>query len=264
MDELELSLLLRKEGYTNIPLLVRRYKTNAIKQNLLHLQKRCLDVSKYPSVIVLTDVVIFPLWNLSGQYTGYQQYRPNADKKKRNHPREGRYYTSLHGDKNEKPIGVWGLESYYYRDDVLFICEGIFDTCRLHNIGLPAVALLSSDHGHYKNWLTSIGRKIYKVEDDHGSNLGPYEAVKVPPHRSDLGECTLEEISQALCDSSFGKYRYKYNIELNEDTVDDITAQLMAELRNNQLVLNMLNGKPLEPEFAKVLYDNFWEMCQSD
>lgn len=163
-----------------------------------HLQDRHLNTHLYNGVLVYDDVVVFFLWNLSGQLCGYQQYNPNATKEKRNHPREGRYYTSLHGDKYEKPLAVWGLESYNYRNDVLFITEGIFDACRFHNLGYPAVALLSSSYKPYRNWLTSTGRKVYAVEDDHGSSLGPYTKINIPPHRADAGECTNEEILYAI------------------------------------------------------------------
>ena len=32
------------------------------------------------------------------------------------------------------------------------------------------------------------------MEDDHGSSLGPYEALQIPSHRVDLGDCTDDEI----------------------------------------------------------------------
>jgi hypothetical protein len=159
-----------------------------------HLQERHLDISLYNGIQVFNDVVIFPLWNLSGMWCGYQQYRPYADKKAKNDPRKGRYYTSVHGDKSQRPLSVWGLESYHLRDDVLVITEGIFDACRLHNIGIPSVALLTSSYKHSKNWLTSTGRKIYKVEDDHGSKLGPYTKLNLPNDKNDLGDCTNEEV----------------------------------------------------------------------
>ena len=161
-----------------------------------HLISRNLNIELYNGIMVFDDVVIFPLWNLSGQFCGYQQYRPEADKKQKNDPREGRYYTSIHGGKHNKPLAVWGLETYHYRTDILIITEGIFDANRFHNFNLPAVALLTSSYKHYRNWLTSTGRKIYKVEDDHGSSLGPYESLCIPEGRGDVGECTDEEVEQ--------------------------------------------------------------------
>ena len=156
--------------------------------------ERHLNPLRYNGIMLFDDIVVFPLWNLSGVYCGYQQYRPDADKQQKNDPREGRYYTSLHGNKNEKPLGIWGLETFDYRRDFLIITEGIFDAAQFHNLGFPAVALLSSSHKNYRNWLTSISRKVYKVEDDHGSKLGPYQAMELPEGRTDAGECSSIEI----------------------------------------------------------------------
>jgi len=148
--------------------------------------------------MIFDDVVIFPLWNLSGQYIGYQQYRPGDTKGRRNDPRDGRYYTSLHGDKNEKPLAVWGLETYHYDDRCLVVVEGVFDAVRLHNHGVPCVAVLSSSTKHLRNWLSSLGKKIYKVEDGHGSKLGPYQNLELPFGRKDLGECSEDQVKEVL------------------------------------------------------------------
>ncbi len=163
-----------------------------------HLQDRHLDIDKYNGIMLFEDVIIFPLWNLSGQFVGYQQYRPFADKACKNDPRDGRYYTSLHGNKGEKPLAVWGLESFDYDPKIVVIVEGIFDACRLHNHGVPCVALLTSSHKHFRNWLTSLGRKVYKVEDDHGSKLGPYQALDIPEGRADIGDSSCKEILDML------------------------------------------------------------------
>lgn len=163
-----------------------------------HLKDRRLELRRYDGIYVSDEHVTFTLWNLSGMMVGYQQYNPLANKEKRNHPREGRYFTYLSGDKKNKMTGVWGLESLSYRDDILVICEGIFDACRFHNFNIPAVALLSSSYKPYKNWLTSLGRKIYKVEDDHGSSLGPYEQLKIPDEYADAGEMNDSDIKKML------------------------------------------------------------------
>lgn len=164
-----------------------------------HLIERGLYPENYNGIMTFDDVVIFPLWNLSGQMVGYQQYRPEASKERKNDPREGRYYISLHGDKNEKPIGVWGLESLSMDPHILIITEGIFDACQFHRFGVPAIALLNSSYKHYRNFLTCLGRKIYKVEDDHGSKLGPYTNIELPEGKTDVGECDEFEVFDMLC-----------------------------------------------------------------
>lgn len=157
-------------------------------------EERHVQLDRYSGIYLSEEdqIATFILWNLSGMMCGYQQYRPSATKEKKNDPREGRYYTSIHGKKNEKPLAVWGVESLNYRDDMLVITEGVFDACRFHNYDIPCDALLSSSFKHYKEWLTSLGRKIYKAEDDHGSLLGPFPNIECP--ENDFGDCTEKQI----------------------------------------------------------------------
>lgn len=163
-----------------------------------HLKQRHLDVDRYSGIMFMGDVIIFPLWNLTGQFVGYQQYRPGASKERKNDPRDGRYYTSLHGDKNEKPLAVWGLESFAYDRRYVVIVEGIFDAANIHNLEVPSIALLNSSYKHYRNWLTCLGRKVYKIEDGHGSSLGPYQNIPLPDGRDDVGDCTTDEVRNML------------------------------------------------------------------
>jgi hypothetical protein len=86
------------------------------------------------------DTATVPLWNLSGQLVGYQQYRPNASKEAKNDPREGRYFTRLARDR----VGVWGLESWSF-SDTLFLCEGVFDACKVTWLGYSALAVFSTE-----------------------------------------------------------------------------------------------------------------------
>lgn len=167
-----------------------------------HLKERHLETDLYQFITIdpKEGVVTFPLWNLSGQMVGYQVYRPGADKKKKNHPKEGRYYTFLSGDKKSKAFGVWGMESLSYSSGYLVVCEGIFDACRLHNHGIPCIAILSSDTKYFKNLLTCLGRKIIVVEDDHGSKLGQYTKVTIPDCVNDIGDCTEDQIFSIVSD----------------------------------------------------------------
>jgi hypothetical protein len=106
-----------------------------------HLHSRYLDTKLHRVWIdENSKVATFPLWNLSGQLVGYQQYRPGASKERKNDPRDGRYFTRLKDSK----IGVWGLESYHL-SNTLFITEGIFDAARISYFGYAAVATLSND-----------------------------------------------------------------------------------------------------------------------
>lgn len=129
-----------------------------------HLHSREFDTDLHSAWEDSRDqCVTFPLWNLTGQMVGYQQYRPNASKAKKNHPREGRYFTHV----KDGRVGVWGLESWSLTPGHLFITEGVFDACRLTARGYSAVALLS----HRPNpstvrWLVTLSRARTAVCDD--------------------------------------------------------------------------------------------------
>jgi hypothetical protein len=65
-----------------------------MKTVLEHLKDRHLNVELHrPFVDEVERVATFLLWNLSGQCVGYQQYRPEGEKKPRNNPKQGKYYT---------------------------------------------------------------------------------------------------------------------------------------------------------------------------
>lgn len=109
------------------------------KQLLDHLKERHFDTDVHPVWLDASQgVVTFPMYNLTGHMVGFQQYRPDADKKQKNSPRDGRYFTY----RNKDTVSVWGLESWYF-SNTLFITEGIFDACRLTNAGYSAVAVIS-------------------------------------------------------------------------------------------------------------------------
>lgn len=153
-------------------------------QNLLN--RHCYPYKYQVSIDELTGVATFYLFNLSGKLIGYQQYRPAADKTKRNNPKDGRYYTYITKGEN----AVWGLETFNYKPDVLFITEGIFDACRIHNFGFPAIAVLTSNPKPLKNWLNSINRVIIGVCDPgpSGKYMKRYCDVYHTMSDADLGD----------------------------------------------------------------------------
>lgn len=112
-------------------------------------------------------VVQFPLYNLSGQLLGYQQYRPFAETKQNpEHPSEAKYFTYLPTSK----VTAYGLERLNYDDPLLFVVEGVFDAVRFHNMGLNCLAVLSCDPKHLKEWLRLL--PFYKVAVCDGDAAG--------------------------------------------------------------------------------------------
>lgn len=153
------------------------------------------------------QVVTFYFFNLSGQFTGYQQYRPNASKAKSNDEAKGRYYTYA----TEPHQALWGLETLKRFDSFPFvvITEGIFSACRWHNYGVPAVATFTNNPKRLKNQLQLLdNRPTLAACDgpvngvDAGRQLAKYAdmALFCPPEK-DCGDLTTKEFEDMLAES---------------------------------------------------------------
>lgn len=149
---------------------------------LNHLLTRFLNPDKYSGVTVTPEVTTLSLWNLSGQMVGYQSYNPSQPKVHKNSkvgPLTAKYYTYA----SSGQLAVWGLETVRW-GDVLFLTEGVFDAARLHWHGLPAIAVISNDPKHLRNWLRMYpGVTVAAVQgDDAGRKLRKYakRAVQLP------------------------------------------------------------------------------------
>jgi len=164
---------------------------------LQHLESRYLNTNLHRVwVDEAQGVATFPLWNLSGQLVGYQQYRPSANKKKDNHPKMSRYFTH----RKNKVVGVWGLESWSL-SNTLFVTEGIFDAARITYTGsFSAIALLSYDvSATTKAWLWSVRRtrKVVAIcdNDSSGRRLAKYGHVAHIVESGDLGDASDSYVS---------------------------------------------------------------------
>jgi hypothetical protein len=157
-----------------------------------HLRDRRLDIHLHRVWIdEANSLATFPIWNLSGQLVGYQQYRPHANKEAKNDPREGRYFTRL----KENKVGVWGLESFNL-SPTLFICEGIFDAARISVLGHAALALLSYNISKpTASWLKIVrsNRRVIAIcdADDSGRLFSKYGTTShIVSGYKDLGEAS--------------------------------------------------------------------------
>ena len=67
------------------------------------------------------QLITFPLWTITGQLVGYQQYDWRSNKLRNNNPK-GRYWTYRRKD----VLTAWGLE-YFNLSEIneLYVCEGI-------------------------------------------------------------------------------------------------------------------------------------------
>lgn len=162
-----------------------------------HLIDRHVDLNLHKPIINEDErVAYFLLHNLSGQIVGYQQYKPDRSKIKSNDPRDGKYFTRPSKDK----ICIFGVESLN-RSGPLFLTEGIFDACRLTNLGYAAIASLSNNPVKMKSFLWSLNRFTVAIcdGDEAGKKLAKYGTVSyIMDEGKDLGDCTDEEVSQIL------------------------------------------------------------------
>ena len=114
-----------------------------------HLKQRSVDFDIHTVwVDDKENVATFPLWTLTGELAGYQAYRPESDKLK-NNDTYGRYYKYVSHNhlrrKYARTVSVWGLESFDFTPDVLFVVEGIFDATPLTKRRVSAVAVMAND-----------------------------------------------------------------------------------------------------------------------
>lgn len=167
-----------------------------------HLKRRRMEVDRYTSVHLDEDrrIISFLVWNLSGQLVGFQKYRPDADKLLKNSEDVGRYYTYFTAGEKQRMIGVWGLESFNYRDDILCFTEGVFDAAQLHRFNIPAVAVFSNNPKQLRPWLTILPRKLigFRDNDVAGKQLEKYMDECIVMTEKDLGDSTDEDIEQIL------------------------------------------------------------------
>lgn len=167
---------------------------------LQHLHSRYMDTTLHKVWINEEEcIATFPVWNLSGQLVGYQQYRPDKTKEPNNNPLEGRYFTRI----KDQRVGVWGLESWKL-SNTLFVTEGIFDACRLTNCGYSAVCVFgNSVPSSTMRWFETIRRSRPVVavcdSDTAGRRLNrlsnTYCAVE---GYKDLGEASEEYVKKLV------------------------------------------------------------------
>ena len=154
-----------------------------------------MDLELHRPVLDLeNDVATFYLWNLSGKFCGYQQYRRFGEKKPQNNPKQGKYFTY----RKQPTLAVWGVESLHLSPNVVFLTEGVFDACRLTEKGYSALAVLSNNTGwDLKNWLSMLNRKVVAVcdNDDAGRRLAKFGDVAVFCEDHDLGDSTDEFVN---------------------------------------------------------------------
>lgn len=143
-------------------------------------------------------VATFYIWTPAGALAGFQQYRPGAEKSRKNDPRESRYFTY----RTKSVVSVWGVESLHLSPGLLFVTEGLFDACRLTARGASAVATIANDpNWDLRNLLQMLpGHKVVVADNDKaGRKLHKVgDSVEVVPTGKDLGDAPEEYVSELL------------------------------------------------------------------
>ncbi len=148
-------------------------------------------------------IATFFLYNLSGHIVGYQHYRPEAGKERKNDPKQGRYFTYLPEGKD----GVFGLDLLNHEDRTIYVTEGIFKAAVLHRLGYNAIAVLTSTPKRLKPWFRIMKATWNLVAigdpDDAGRKL--VNMVKSGFQSPfDLDEMSDEDIIELLAVESSG------------------------------------------------------------
>jgi hypothetical protein len=174
----------------------------AVMTMLDHLHARYFDTKQHTAWVSEAErVAVVPLWNLSGQLTGYHHYRPDMPKDANNHPYDSRYFTRV----SNSPVTLWGMESWY-NSNTLFVTEGLFDAARLTWNGFSAVCVFSSDVGKATlGWLTLVKqfRPVVAVcdSDAAGKKLGKHgHTAYTVKTGKDFNEADESEVQNFLKD----------------------------------------------------------------
>jgi hypothetical protein len=162
-----------------------------------HLLSRNYDPSRYKNQVLdqVDNILTVYLTNLSGQFVGFQQYRPEEQAKRLNDPRLSRYFTY-------SPRGVnacWGLETLDPSKKDLYLVEGIFKASTLHMLGYNALALLTSHPKPMKSWLHTMNYNLVGIGDNDKAGCGIIKvAGKGFKLDKDVDEYKLEDLYASL------------------------------------------------------------------
>lgn len=101
------------------------------------------------------------MYDFGRRYTGYQQYRPGADKKPQNHPKLGRYYSHV----SEGQVALFGFESWDFSEFV-YLTGGLFKAATLHRLGYSALHVSGVSYRYLKPQLELTRRPFLAIGDN--------------------------------------------------------------------------------------------------
>lgn len=164
-------------------------------------QDRNLEPSRYNGVFFneVEGNATFLLWNFSTELVGYQRYNPSGEKNTTDKYKM-KYLTRVTGKKEFQKIGAWGLETVTLNpNEPLFLTEGIFDACKLHNLGFEAIAVLANHPIALRNWLFTLNKVTVAVCDGDKAGLALAKVANYStrlPVDSDVGSLDAKRLSR--------------------------------------------------------------------
>lgn len=153
------------------------------------------------------NVAYFWLYNLTGEFVGYQRYNPNGRKKftakDYSNKLNQKYWTFLRPNlfQNRSKACLWGWQFYDHKSKIVFLVEGIFDAIKVLNAGYSNVfATLGNEPIHLKQQLILLREThtvIVVADNDKASiKLKKYGTKSyTPKNHDDLGAMSQEEAS---------------------------------------------------------------------
>jgi len=157
-----------------------------------HLRERGMHPEYYRFLSCAEDVATFGLWDFSGRFVGYQNYRPFADRNCKN-VKEARYFTYL----PKKVNGYFGLESLK-QPGTVYIVEGVFKAAKLHRLGFASIALMGSETRQHLSQLNLMRRRYVGIGDNDAAGEKFARNLKGFTSPRDLDEMSDQEVLDLL------------------------------------------------------------------
>lgn len=162
-----------------------------------HLLGRHFNPDLYHNIVLDEENQLLTVYlnNLSGQFTGYQQYNPNSTDKVTRTRDKARYFSHT----TEGSLALWGFEVLNANNPNCFIVEGIFKAAMLHCLGHNAIAVLGSSPKFALRQLKTLPLRLFAIGDNDDAGRGLIDMIgRGTRLEKDLDEYSLSEIKSVI------------------------------------------------------------------
>lgn len=146
----------------------------------------------YPTLACTDDVATVSLYDFGGRLSGFQQYRPDGEKKVSNKT-SGKYWSYVPNG----GVGVFGFESWRFSETV-YLVGGMFKATTLHRLGYTALHVSAVSYKYLRPQLRLTGRPFRGIgdADEEGAQFaGRYNGFQSPV---DVDEMSDEDVHGML------------------------------------------------------------------